>query len=307
MHSTTGKPVSGNYSLKNFPQKLLFAFLRVFSYLPLPIIYFIGVGLGEIVYWLYGSRRHVTKINLTTCFPDYPPGKIQQLSRHHFHAMTIGVMTMAIAWWGSTTRYERLTIFRNKEVLDNLVNAKQNIIILAPHFVALEFLGFYFSNQMRMTSMYRKHKNPYIDQFIFQKRTRFGSRIYNYKDTSTSLIKSIRNGVPFYYLPDQDPGGNRSVFAPFYNIQTATYPALNKISRLGNAKVVPCMARLRKFGRGIEIIFEQPLEKYPSGDDVKDATTMNQAIEKLIAYAPEQYFWSHKRFKTRPSGEEPFY
>ncbi|WP_424946146.1 lysophospholipid acyltransferase family protein [Candidatus Spongiihabitans sp.] len=311
MHGTTEKsvekPVSGNDWLKNFPQKLLLALLRAFSYLPLPVIYFIGTGLGEIVYWLHGSRRHVTQTNLTACFPDYSPGKIQRLARHHFHAMTIGVMAMAIAWWCSAARCERLSISKNKQVLDNLMDAKQNIIILAPHFVTLEFLGCYFFSQMKMTSMYRKHKNPYLDQFIFQRRTRFGSRMYHYKDASRSLIKSIRKGVPFYYLPDQDPGKNRGVFAPFYNIQTATYPALNKISRLGNAKVVPCMARLRKFGRGIEIIFEPPLENYPSGDGVKDTTTMNRAIEKLIAHAPEQYFWSHKRFKTRPPGEDPFY
>lgn len=302
MQDTTEKPASGNYS-----QKLLFTCFRVFSYLPLRVMYFIGIGLGEIVYWFYGSRRRITKINLTTCFPDYPPKKIQQLVRRHFHAMAIGVMIVAYAWWGTATQFEHLITVRNKKILDNLINSKQNIIILAPHFVLLEFLGFYFFSKMNMTSMYRKHENSYIDQFIFQRRMRFGGRMYNYKDTSTSLIKSIRNGVPFYYLPDQDPGKNRGVFAPFYDIQTATYPALNKISRLGNAKVVPCIARLRKFGRGIEIIFEQPLENYPSGDDVKDATTMNQAIEKLIAHAPEQYFWSHKRFKTRPPGEDSFY
>lgn len=305
--NTTEKPASGHYSLKNLPQMLLLALLRAFSHLPLPLLYFIGIGLGEIIYWLYASRRHITKTNLAKCFPDYPPEKIQRLARHHFHAMIVGVMVMAISWWCSVQRFERLTSFRNKEIIDELLDTKQNIILLAPHFVAVEFMGICFSSQMRVTEMYQKHKNPYINQFIYQRRTRFGSKIYGSKENMLSMIKTIRTGVPLLYLPDQDPGAKRGVFVPFYNIQTATYPTLSKMSRLANAKVVPCMARLKKFGRGLEIILEKPLENYPLGDDIKDTAKMNKVIEKLITYAPEQYFWSHRRFKTRPEGEESFY
>ncbi len=130
--------------------------------------------------------------------------------------------------------------------------------------------------------------------------------LYNYRDTSAGLIKSIRRGQPFYYLPDQDPGRN-GVFAKFYKIETATYPSLNRIAELGNACVVPCMAKLRRFGTGFDIYFDPPLKNYPTGDDIEDATQMNKAIERLISYAPAQYFWSHRRFKTRPEGEEAFY
>ncbi len=307
MHDTPEKPVSGNVSLKNVPQMLLLILLRVFTYLPLPILYFIGVGVGEITYWLHGSRRRITKTNLAACFPDYPPEKIQRFARHHFHAMLVGVMVMAISWWCSVKRFQRLTVFRNKEILDDLIDRQQNIILLAPHFVTLEFLGIYFSSQMRVTTMYQRHKNPYINQFIYQKRTRFGNRIYGSKETMMNLIKTIRTGVPLYYLPDQDPGQKRGVFVPFFNIPTATYPTLNKMARLGKAQVVPCMARLKKFGCGMEIILHPPLENYPSGDDIKDTSNMNQVIEQLIAHAPAQYFWSHRRFKTRPSGEKLFY
>ncbi len=306
MHNTTTNSVTAG-GLKNIPLRLLLLLLRLLSALPLPVLYGIGVAFGEIVYWLYASRRHVTKTNLSACFPDYSAAKIRQLSRHHFHAMMIGVMVMAVSWWCPVKRFERLTTVRNKAVLDELTERRENIILLAPHFVTLEFLGICFSSQMQITTMFQKHKNPFINQFIYQKRTRFGHKIYGSKETMRNLIKAIRTGIPFYYLPDQDPGARQGIFAPFYGIATATYPTLNKMSRLGNAKVVPCMARLKKFGRGLEIIFEKPLENYPSGDDLEDITNMNKVIEKLIAYAPEQYFWSHKRFKTRPPATKPFY
>ena len=307
MHDSNEKSTSNLYSFNNIPQILLLLLLRILSFLPLPILYFIGIGVGEIAYWLYGSRRRITKINLTACFPDYSAGKIQQLAHAHFHAMVIGVMVMAISWWCSAKRFQRLIVFRNQAILDELIEKQQNIILLAPHFVTLEFLGICLSSQMRVTTMYQKHKNPYINHFTYQKRTRFGDQIYGSKETMRNLIKTIRSGIPFYYLPDQDPGPKHGVFVPFFEIPTATYPTLNKMTRLGNARVVPCMARLKKWGCGLEIILEKPLENYPSGDDIKDTTNMNKVIEKLIAYAPAQYFWSHRRFKTRPPGMAPFY
>ncbi len=113
--------------------------------------------------------------------------------------------------------------------------------------------------------------------------------------------------MPFYYLPDQDPGKKKGIFAPFYGIPTATYPALPKLAKLGNAQVIPCMARLKRFGFGFDVIYGNPLDNFPTDDLGADVTAMNQAIEALIEHAPEQYFWSHKRFKTRPDGEHPFY
>lgn len=282
-------------------------FLRAFSYLPLPLMYFLGIAIGEVIYRVYGSRRYVAKTNLSACFPDYPQSKINRLARRHFHSMIVGVMAMTVAWWASPERLKRLSTVPDRHTLDNIIASGKNVIFLAPHFVSLEYLGGFLFSQMEMSSMYQKNKNPYLERVILERRTRFGSRMYDYKEVSTSMIKSIRQGMPFYYLPDQDPGQRRGVFAPFFNIQTSTYPSLNKISKLGKASVIPVMARIRKYGLGFEIMLDDPLENYPVGDDIADATTMNRAIEKLISYAPEQYFWSHKRFKTRPPGEEPFY
>ena len=109
----------------------------------------------------------------------------------------------------------------------------------------------------------------------------------------------IRRGDPFYYLPDQDPGRNKGVFALFYSIPTATFPALGRIARMSNSIVIPCATVLLPWGQGYEIIFNQPLTDYPSGDDVQDATQMNQAIEALIAYAPQQYLWSTQTIQNQ--------
>ncbi len=283
------------------------ALLRILSLVPLPLGYCAGILLGELIYWLYGSRRKVTLTNLAACYPELNSMQIRRLSRQHFHHMVIGVFTLSIAWWASPKRLQRLSTFHHREHLDTALQQGKNVILMAPHFTSLEILGGILFNEMPMTSMYQHHRNHALDAEITRRRTRFGSVLYDYKSSLKGLVKSIREGIPFYYLPDQDPGKTRGVFAPFFGIQTATFPALSKLARLGNASVIPCMARIRKYGTGIDIIFANALQDYPTGDPVEDATIMNHAIEQLIENAPAQYFWSHKRFKTRPDGEDPFY
>ena len=84
-------------------------------------------------------------------------------------------------------------------------------------------------------------------------------------------------------------------------------PMLGRFARLADAVVIPIHARYRPWGQGLEVIFGMPLASFPSGDEVADTTAMNQVIEALIRTLPAQYFWVHRRFKTRPPGELPFY
>jgi KDO2-lipid IV(A) lauroyltransferase len=67
-----------------------------------------------------------------------------------------------------------------------------------------------------------------------------------------SLIRYIREGRPFYYLPDQDMGERASVFVPFFGIPVATVTALSRIARSMNAIVIPFVARIRRDNAGWE-------------------------------------------------------
>ncbi len=294
-------------SIRNLPIRISLGLLWLFSLAPFRVVHAVGVTVGEIAFWLYRSRRRITRINLRLCFPGLSDKDTRNLARAHFHAMATGFLLISWAWWAPAKRLAAITTFRNRAILDDHLAKGENVILLVPHFCCLEFLGGLLFSQFNMVSIYQKHKNPFMERFMLKRRTRFGDAMYSSKGISSSLIKSIRNGAPFYYLPDQDPGEERGVFASFYGIRTATLPSLNKIAATTRAKVIPCMARIKSFGAGIEVIFHPPLKDYPCGDALEDASAMNRAIEDLIANAPAQYFWSHKRFKTRPDGEESFY
>ncbi|MGI9310865.1 MAG: lysophospholipid acyltransferase family protein [bacterium] len=285
---------------------LLLATLRGLSYLPLPLLHAIGAIGGEVAYHLHFARRDIARRNLRACFPARSEAEIGALARAHFRALATAAIATGISWWASEARLARLTKVRNREVLERARERGESIVLLAPHFVGLEHSGIYLSLLSPTMTMYHRHRNPLLDAMIKHHRGRFGGAQYSSKAPIKPIIQSLRAGRLFYYLPDQD-AGRKGVFVPFFGVPAATFPTLGRIARLGRAAVIPCTTRLLPRGRGFEIILGEPLADYPCGDDIADANAMNRAIETTIAHAPAQYFWSHRRFKTRPPGDPPFY
>jgi len=121
------------------------------------------------------------------------------------------------------------------------------------------------------------------------------------------LVKALKNNRVVIYMPDEDFGTRNSVFAPFFGVQTSTLTTLGRMAKISGADVVPCFARILPDGKGYVVDIDPPLENFPSGDDVADATKMNESLEHGIGRAPEQYMWTLRWFKTRPAGEAPPY
>jgi KDO2-lipid IV(A) lauroyltransferase len=115
----------------------------------------------------------------------------------------------------------------------------------------------------------------------------------------------LRKGDKLYLLPDMDFGPQESLFVPFFGVQAATVPSLSRFSRLGRAQVVTVATRMTPSGYSVEI---GPVwTHFPSEDVQADTERMNRELQALIATMPEQYYWVHKRFKTRPEGEPGVY
>jgi Kdo2-lipid IVA lauroyltransferase/acyltransferase len=281
--------------------------LRLLSWLPLPLLTAIGAGVGLLLYALHGPRRRVVRLNLERCFPHLPRARVRRLVRRHFRAFGQTTLDVAIAWWASPRRVRRLVRFRNRRYYDEAQRAGRNVILLAPHFLGLEIAGIRLSLETPLVSVFRHPDNRLLRALMLRARTRFGLRLIEHNQPLTSLVRAVKSGTALYYLPDQDAGRRHSVFAPFFGIPAATFTALARLARMTDAVVIPCATYRRSWGRGYEIVFHPPLADFPSGDAMADATRMNGEIERAVRAHPEQYFWLHKRFKTRPAGAPAFY
>jgi KDO2-lipid IV(A) lauroyltransferase len=196
--------------------------------------------------------------------------------------------------------------FQDRHYYDDAIASGRAIILMTPHFLSLDVGGICLSSERPMITMYRSSRNKLVDAML-KKRSRFGAVLFERQSNLKALIRFIREKRPFYYLPDQDPGGAEGVFVPFFGVPAATVTAMSRIAKMTGAVVIPCYNRILPWGRGFEVSFEEPLRDYPGSDPVKDAGRMNEEVEKAVRKFPEQYLWGYRRFKTRPEGNPAVY
>lgn len=264
-----------------------------------------GAALGAALYFLAGERRRIGATNLRLCFPEMTEEDRARLLRAHFRALGRASFQDTVSWWGSRAEVMALTRF---EGLENLTpHLGKPLILFAPHFVGVTIAG------VRLTAEYApvvtlnaRIKNPYIHRLAFHARRRFGdSEIYERQDGIKPVLRAIKKGLPFYYPPDLDFGRKDAIFVPFFGVPTATITGLARVAKVTGAVVVPAITRQEDGGYVTR--FHPAWGDYPSGDLEADTRRMNAFLEDRIREMPEQYFWVHKRFKTRPKGEASLY
>ena len=283
--------------------RLAFVFMWLAHFLPLSILSRVGAATGALAFWLIAERRKVTRINLAKCFPQKTPAEREKLARAHFRAFCRAFVEQGILWWSPRRRIEALVRLEGIEHLEGTGKT----IVFAPHFVGFEATLARLALDFPVSMMYSRQKDPLFEARLLKGRTRFGGVMFPRQSGIKKGIEIIHSGTVYYYLPDLDFGPKRSVFVPFFGVRAATVTGLAYIARETGAAVVPCVTQMLPGGGGYRARLYPAWSDFPSGDDEADARRMMAFIEERVLEMPEQYFWLHKRFKTRPEGEPRFY
>jgi KDO2-lipid IV(A) lauroyltransferase len=278
--------------------------LRALAPLPLSWLRALGAALGLALFALARSRRRVALTNLRLCFPDWDEPRRRALARRNFIIFSQALLDRAWLWHAPPE------VARRRVRITGAVDAlRQGAVIgFAPHFYGMDAGGCAVMQQVvaRGSSIYTRQSDPAADAWLCAGRLRFGDVILiNREDGVKPIIRSLREGRSLYLLPDMDFGPRESIFVPFFGVPAATVPSLPRLARLGRAPVVPIITRMT--AQGYEAQVESPWADYPGDDPQADTLLMNQRLERYILQMPEQYYWVHKRFKTRPPGEPPVY
>ncbi len=299
------KPAS-LYSLRLLPTWIGVALLWLLHWLPLPALAAIGNTVGRLMAAVPSKRRCIVETNLRLCFPDVADATRRDWLRKNFCAASRAALEHAILWWGSAARVRRLVQIESPELAHG--DGVRPVIWLAPHFVGLDMGGIRLTMDAPLVSIYSRARNPIMGRLMLHGRTRFsGSPLFSRHDGVKPVLREMRRGLPFYYLPDQDYGPRDALFVPFFGIPTATVSALPRIAKLTGAQVVPVVTRQLPGGRGYVLRCYPAWDNFPSDDLNADVARMNQWIEARVREMPEQYLWLHRRFKTRPPGEAGLY
>jgi Kdo2-lipid IVA lauroyltransferase/acyltransferase len=279
--------------------------MRALSHLPLSWLRGIASLLGRVLYVVVVPRRRVVHVNLALCFPQRSPAERRALAKQVFVAVAQAWLDRSWLWHASAeVARERLKV---TGAVDEL-RGGQATVIFAPHFVGMDagWTALTLQVPRAFTTIYTDQSDKVVDAWVLRGRRRFGTgRLFGRADGVKTIVSALREGAPLYLLPDMNFGPEESVFVPFYGIAAATVPSLSRFARLGRAKVVPVVTRMTREGYEVEV--KPSWSGFPTDDPVADTALMNRRLEEYIDTMPAQYYWVHKRFKSRPDGAPPVY
>jgi len=283
-----------------WPTWLVLGLMRLSLHVPWRARAFFAARLGDLYYLLSVKRKRIAEVNIGLCFPKWSAEARDTLVRRHFRATMQAFLDLGWFWWATPAQLDKHIRVTGLEHYQAQYQRGGNVILLTCHSVALEIGGPFLSRFFPMISLIKPVRNELVNWFMTKSRTRSGGRLFIREHGLRPIIRSIKQGMGFYYVPDEDLGEKESVFAPFFGVPAATLATLGRMVKLGDAVVIPFFTRLLLDRKGYELILRPPLDNFPTGDPVADATRMNQELEKAIREMPEQYMWTFKRFKNRP-------
>ena len=272
--------------------------------LPFKLQIFIGKLLGWLIFLLAKRRRNIAKINIDLAFKDLSTRERREIVKKHFISLGISLIEIPNCWWASDKKLKNLSKING---IENLLQAQADnngVILLSAHFTHLEIAGRLLAMHAPFYVMYRPHENKILEKVMSSSREkRFGLAIK--RNDAKTMLKALKDGNTVWYAPDQNYGKKNSVFSPFFGIPAATNTATSRFARISGAKVIPFFSK--RTPEGYELNILPPLDNFPTSDIQKDIDRINKLIEDNVKLTPEQYLWSHRRYKHRPNKGPRFY
>jgi len=272
----------------------------------------IGAAIGAIAFHALGRLRRVGIRNLELAFPEMTAADREATLRSEYR--NLGFLLAEFSKMPDYTA-ETASRFIRYEGLENYLAARKRgkgVLVLTGHLGAWELSSFYHSLMgMPMGMVIRRLDNPLVDAFVNRIRCLHGNRVIHKDDFARGLIASMRAGETVGILMDTNMTPPQGVFVPFFGVLACTASGMARIAAKTGAAVVPGFLLWEESEQKYVLHFGEELRVLRTGDSEQDAlantASFTAAMEGYIRQYPEQWLWLHRRWKTRPPGEEGIY
>jgi len=287
-----------------WPYWLAVGLLWVLSKLPMGLQRWMGYRIGDLFHAFGRRRRHIARVNVDLCFPDWSESERARLVREHFRAVGFALFETTLSWWASDARLRKLVRLEGLEHLEQALARGKGVLLLSAHFTTLELSGRLLVLFHPFAAMYRPHENPVIEHLFARQRNRHTLRAIP-KDDIKGMLRALKSNQAVWYAQDQSAGGRNSVIVPFFGEPAATQTGTHRIARVSGAPVLPFFGFRDRDGH-YRLVIRPPLTDFPTEDPETDTARINRVIEDAVREAPEQYFWAHRRFRKREGMPDPY-
>ncbi|MGZ8422762.1 MAG: LpxL/LpxP family Kdo(2)-lipid IV(A) lauroyl/palmitoleoyl acyltransferase [Nitrospira sp.] len=289
-----------------WPTWVGFGLFRLFSLLPYRWQLALGRQCGRLLHGLLTRRRDIVRVNLELCFPHQDVAERNRVALRCFESMGMGMMEIGLAWWARDPRTQCECTIKGLEHIREALRQGRGVLLCGAHLHTAELAGRFLAREQPIAIVYRPQNDVVAETIANGCRSRYYADLLQHRDMRGVLRALAKNQV-VWYAPDIDAGSKRSVFAPFFGVPAASLTATSRLAKVSGAPVVPCFYYRRADGSGYDIEVGPALDQFPSGEVLEDTVRINRLIEGAVRRVPEQYFWQHRRFKSRPPGAPPVY
>ncbi|MBK8507178.1 MAG: lysophospholipid acyltransferase family protein [Candidatus Competibacter sp.] len=277
--------------------------LQLAALLPLPLAH----GVGALCGWLLwripaNSPRRIAERNLALCFPELSIAERETLLRRNLQETGKLLLELGPLWLWRGDRVLALVreAARDESALAAAARAKRGVILLTPHLGCWEMAGLYYSSRYPLTILYRPSRVG-LDELSREGRGRLGGNVVATDASGVrALLNALRRGEMLGILPDQDPGEEGGVFAPFFGVAASTMTLVSRLALKTGVPVFLTWAERLPGGRGFSLHLRALPEVTAAGSLEESVAALNREVEAAVRALPAQYLWTYKRFKTRP-------
>jgi KDO2-lipid IV(A) lauroyltransferase len=265
--------------------------------------------LGDLLYRFDRKHRERALANLRRSFPELSEIEREELARRSMQELFMFFVEMFF-----TTRLIRIDTWARYIVLENfaeplqlMVRREGGLIMLTGHYGNFEILGYLLATLgFATSSVARPLDNPYLSEFVFGVREKQGQRIIDKKGATSDVVEVIESKGAVGFVADQN-AGSKGIFVDFFGRKASTYKSIALLAMQYEVPVVIGYARRLndefKFVVGAQDII-YPADWKTQDDPMRYITQRyTTALEQAIRADPGQYWWVHRRWKTRPRGE----
>jgi KDO2-lipid IV(A) lauroyltransferase len=286
--------------------------VRLLGALPRGVARAVGSAIGGLAYGVLGRLRSVGLRNLALALPEKVAAERERILRTEYR--NLGWLLAEFCLMQGYTA-ERASRFIRYEGLDNYLRARERgkgVLVLTGHLGAWELSSFYHSLMgYPMGMVIRRLDNPLVDRFVNHVRCLHGNRVIHKDDFARGLIASMRAGETVGILMDTNMTPPQGVFVPFFGVQACTASGMARVAAKTGAAVVPGFLLWEESEQKYVLRFGEEMPVVTTGEAELDALVNTEAfttkIEEYVRQYPEQWLWMHRRWKTRPAGEEGIY
>lgn len=287
--------------MKAFLTHLFLMLLNAVSRLPWGVIYKLSNISRFLIFDLGQYRKKVVLNNLRNSFPDYDEQTIHAIAAKFYRNFTdIIFETIKLK---SITREDLLDrIDLDVSILDHYYDQNQNIVVVAGHLGNWEMMNLFGSARLRhqMVVVYHELQNDAFENWFKDVRTRFGTEMVTMKEAISKAMQPRDRPFIFILINDQSAVPEKAFWTKFLNQDTGVFRGVETIARRLNSPVLYMAVLKNELKRGFyrgyfKLITETP--KQAPNNSILEAQI--GLMEKDIIQQPDNWLWSHKRWKHR--------